>query len=260
MANFRLLGLEKLTITDEASFEHVGLYRALKQALRRDGFKFRVPAKGAAWATWDRVLFLNLTFWSAADATDVLVEDSIPADVVCHAAWHHLARTKLIGAELSSDALFLGEAIASAFDVYLVGRLLGHSLESDFLATQVPAMSDVAGAAGLGEDGFEKLLGEISADPDRAFEDLRSLLFDAASTLVRASSLDEAVDAFAALEKRRFAPLLHHFELSNWVLYARAYAKTLEPDPVVREVDAALRAAPSSLEWLEARWLAGVDA
>jgi hypothetical protein len=260
MPNFRLLGLEKLTITDEASFGHVGLYRALKAAIRRDGFQFRVPAKGATWAAWDRVLFLNLTFWSAADATDVLVDDTIPADTVCHAAWHHLARTRLIGAELSSDALFLGEAIASAFDVYLVGRLLGHSLESDFLATQVPAMSEAAAAGGLDEDGFEALLAQISADPDRAFEDLRSLLFDAASSLVRCDSLDAAVDAFAKLEGRRFAPLLHHFELSNWVLYARAYAKTLEPDPAVREVDAALRAAPSSLEWLESRWLAGVDA
>ena len=67
------------------------------------------------------------------------------ADVVAHAAWHYLAARALApaaGRSLSVDALFLGEAIASAFDVYLVGRLLGHAPRSTFLETQVPAMAE----------------------------------------------------------------------------------------------------------------------
>jgi hypothetical protein len=47
---------------------------------------------------------------------------------------------------------------------------------------------------------------------------------------------------------------LHHYELSNWTLYARAYAKG-STSPAVQAIDAALRTADDSLEWLERNWL-----
>ena len=78
----------------------------------------------------------------------------------------------------SAEALFLGEAIASAFDVYLVGRLLGHAPDSSFLETQVPAMAEAAQAAGLPDEELEAMLDGIAADPECA-------------TLLR-----EALDAF----------------------------------------------------------------
>src|SRR6202012_2696764 len=114
----------------------------------------------------DRVLFLNLTFWDPGEQGDVLASDVIPADVVTHVAWHHLARRALdkVGAGTSADALLLGEAIASAFDLHLVGRLLGHAPDAQFLETQVPAMAEVAEAAGLDEAGFEALLEGGGAD------------------------------------------------------------------------------------------------
>ena len=251
---FRSLSLDELHIEDERSFRHVGLYEDLKQALRRDGYRFRVPESGRA--SWDRVLFLNLTFWDPGEQGDVLPEASIPADVVAHVAWHHLARKALGPASASADGLFLAEAIASAFDLFLVGRLLGHAPDALFLETQVPAMAEVADAAGLSEDGFEALLSAVSADPDRAFEDLRRLLFDAATTLVGCAGVDDAVRALEPLDQHRFGPLLHHYELSNWVLYGRAHAGArLSPDPVVRAFDASLRAAPSALDRLEQEWL-----
>jgi hypothetical protein len=50
--------------------------------------------------------------------------------------------------------------------------------------------------------------------------------------------------------------LLHHYQLSNWVLYARAYAA---PDPAqsarVAELDQRLRGSADSVEWLAAHWL-----
>jgi hypothetical protein len=244
--------LDDLRIDDEASFRHIALYDALKQALRRDGYRFRV----AEGSSWDRVLFLNLTFWDPSEQGDVLVEPRLDADVVAHVAWHHLARAALGAAPPSAEALFLGESIASAFDLYLVGRLLGHSPDAQMLETQVPAMAEVAAGAGVDEDGFEALLGEIAADPDRAFEDLRELLFDASSALVRCTGVAEAAEALAKFDEHRFSPLLHHYELSNWVLYARAHAPRAEaPDPAVRAIDQALRAAPVALDWLERTWL-----
>jgi hypothetical protein len=244
--------LDDLRIEDEASFRHIALYDALKQALRRDGYRFRV----AEGASWDRVLFLNLTFWDPAEQGDVLVEDQLDADVVAHVAWHHLARKALAAAPLSAEALFLGESIASAFDLYLVGRLLGNAPDAQMLETQVPAMAEVAASAGLDDDAFEALLQGIAADPDRAFEDLRELLFDASSALVRCGGVAEAAAALARFEAHRFAPLLHHYEISNWVLYARAHTPRAEAvDPAVQAVDQALRAAPVALDWLERAWL-----
>lgn len=255
----RTLTLADLTIRDERSFRHIGLYDTLKQMLVTDGVRFRVPVEGSPHASWSRALFLNLTFWNASDPSDVLVDDSIDADVVAHVAWHHAARKALFSGgsgSISADALFLGESIASAFDLYLVGRTLGREAASDFLETQVPAMADVADSQGVSPADFEALLTSVAAEPERAFEDLRALLFDVASALVRCVDVDGATATLERFTTHRFAPLLHHYELSNWILYARAYAgSALEHDPQVRAVDRALREAPVSLDWLEKRWL-----
>ncbi|MFO0760625.1 MAG: hypothetical protein U0359_29370 [Byssovorax sp.] len=252
---FSSVSLDDLTIDDERSFRHVGLYGDLKQVLAKSGYRFRVPEGGAA-PSWDRVVFLNLTFWTPDDQGDVLAGPNIEADVVAHVAWHHLCRKALPGSPASADSMFLGESIASAFDLFLVGRLLGHAPEATFLETQVPAMADAAENAGLDEAGFESLLESIAADPDRAFEDLRALLFDAGTALLGCAGPTEAARALEAFEAHRFAPLLHHYELSNWILYARAHAaRPHAPDPAARAIDEALRSAKVSLDWLDERWV-----
>jgi hypothetical protein len=53
-----------------------------------------------------------------------------------------------------------------------------------------------------------------------------------------------------------FRALLHHFELSNWILYARAYgARDATPDAIVMRLDMILRAAPTALGWLAEHWI-----
>jgi hypothetical protein len=243
-----------LTIEDERSFRHVALYADLKEILRRDRYRFRI-LRGPA-ATWDRALFLNLTFWSPDAGGDILVSDRIAADVVTHVAWHHLAARALkgrAGAAPSVESLFLGEAIASAFDLYLVGRLLGHAPRSEFLATQIPAMSDAAESAGVTADEFAALLGAIAGDPDRAFSDLRALLFDASVALHACKTAEHAARTLATFDAHRFGPLLHRYELANWVLYARAYGRPVA-DRGARAVDRALRR--KGLAWLTAEWVA----
>jgi hypothetical protein len=251
----RTLTIDLVTIEDERSFRHVGLYADLKAILVRDGYRVRVLPDALA-GRWDRALFLNLTFWGAGDGGDILEGAELPADVLAHAAWHHLA-ARAFGESPSAEALFFGEAIASAFDVYLVGRLLGHSPDSTFLLTQVPQMAEATEAAGLPDDAFEAMMDAIARDPERAFEDLRALLVDATRALVACRTADDALVALAALDGHSFAPLLHRYELSNWVLYARAYASaSLGPDPKVREVDRALRdAGNGSIEWLAKNWV-----
>jgi hypothetical protein len=259
-AAFVVKTIDELEIDDERSFRHVALYADLKGILRRDRYSFRVLPAALA-GRWDRALLLNLTFWGSGQGGDVLESDHVPADVVAHAAWHHLAARALASspcAPQSAEALFLGEAIASAFDVYLVGRLLGHAPESSFLESQVPAMAEAAEAAGLSDAGFEAMLGAIARDPDRAFEDLRALLVDATNALSKCDGAEAALVALSAFDEHRFAPLLHRYELSNWVLYARAYAVgTPGPDARARAVDTALRQpGVVAVDWLTTSWVA----
>jgi len=255
---FTRLTLDALDIEDERSFRGIALYADLKAVLKRAGYAFRILPDSLA-GRWDRALLLNLTYWVAGGDGDILVDRTIPADVITHAAWHHLAARALEttpGEPMSAAALFMGEAIASAFDAYLVGRLVGVAPESSMLETQVPAMSECAEAAGLDAAGFDALMQEIGAEPERAFESLRQLLFDATCALLRAPTAEAALDALAGFDTHRFASLLHHYELSNWVLYARAYAPALlGPDARVRALDATLRAERDSLARLTTDWV-----
>ncbi len=249
--------LGELTLVDEPSLKHVGIYHDLKKVLLDANSTFRILDEDSP--RWDRALFLNLTFWGANSGGDILVDDELPADVVTHVALHHLA-AKAVGAKpgdtLTPRALFLGESIASAFDAYLVGRILGHNDASSFLETQVPAMAEAAEGAGLAGEDFDALLQDFSKDPDRAFGDLRSLLYDATLAVFEARSAEAAHAALLTFDERRLAPLLHHYELSNWVLYARAYgAVNPEMDARVLEIDTALRSAKEPVEWLAQSWL-----
>jgi len=253
---FSLCRLDALTIEDERAFRHVDLYADLKAVLVADRYTFRVLPASAA-GRWDRALLLNLTFWGASEGGDVLAQRSIPADVVAHVAWHHLAAKALGPGPLSPAALFLGEAIASAFDLYLVGRLLAQRGRSSFLDSQVPAMAETAAGAGLGPAAFHALLERVAEDPAAAFEEVRSMLFEAAMTLYACDDAVAALSALAKLDKRPYAPLLHRFELSNWVLYARSFgARGANKNKAANATDAALRASKVSLEWLVREWLA----
>jgi len=266
----RTVSLDELIIDDESAVKHVALYDRLKQALRRSQHRFVIPAASGD-VSWDRALFLNLTYWSSegSGGTDVLCDDHIPADVVAHVAWHHvvsreLSRGRAAGAPSrsaepsdrpSGAALFFAESIASAFDLYLVGRLLEHRPDSDFITTQVPLMAERAYTAGMSETAFADLLAEIARGPERAFEDMRALLLDVAAALLSCGNALAAEEALARFASHRFEPLLHHFELSNWILYARAYGAGGSPiDATVAAMDGTLRAAPVALDVLAA-WI-----
>ena len=250
---------DEVEIQDEGSFGHVGLYAELKRALRAAKPKFLVPATGTR-LSWDRATFLNLTFWSAEEGADVLCEGSVAADVIAHIAWHHLAGTFLRRAAgpgaASAAAFFAGESIASAFDLYLVGRMLPNAPDSDFITTQVPILRDVASEAGLPDADFEALLEEVVREPERAFEDLRALLFEASVALHACRDAPQAQVALERWAGRRFEPLLHHYQLSNWILYARAYgASSPAHDAAAAALHSSLRTAPVALDWLQAQWL-----
>jgi hypothetical protein len=247
---FEQAHITELEVGDEPSFRHVALYADLKEVVRRLELRFLVPKEPISF---DRALLLNLAFWDPG-TSDVLVDAVIDADVVAHVAWHALADKNLAP---SAAAHVLGEAIASAFDMYLVGRLLGHSPDSSFLGSQVPRMAEVAEAAGMSSESFETLLEDVARSPEAAFEEVRQLLFDAGTALLRERTPVGAASALAALDGRKFAPLLHHFELVTWVLRGRldASKEAESAGQDARELDAKLRAAPDAIAFLEEHWV-----
>jgi hypothetical protein len=255
----RSVTLDELTIEGESSFAHVAIYGQLKRALRRSGHRFLVPTE-AGQVSWDRALFLNLTYWDPEHGADVLCEERIPADSVAHIAWHGLVANQLgrlaAPGPASPAGLFFAESIASAFDMYLVGRLLKNVPDSDFISSQVSIMGEAAAEAGLPEADFAALLEEVCDQPERAFEDLRALLLDAARALLCCQGALQAQQELERFAGHRFEALLHHYQLSNWILYARAYASPA-PDQgqVIARLDATLRTEVSSLDWLTRHWI-----
>jgi hypothetical protein len=249
------LAFSELTVEDEASFSHVGLYADLVAIARRDDLRFAIAGDERRPGA-QRALLLNLLFWEPRTA-DVLASDSLPADVVMHVVWHHVVAKHLPPGGLSD---LLAESIASAFDVYLVGRLLGHRPDSEFLATQVPRMADAALDAGMSEQGFEELLESTSRDPEGAFEAVRALLFEAACALTEVGSLDDADARLASFESRPFGALLHHFEVPTWVLRTRlsqAREDTKGRDREALALHTELASSKRSLDWLEQHWVRG---
>jgi hypothetical protein len=265
----RTVSLAELAIDDERSVAHVAIYARLKRALERSGHRFFIPAEGAQ-ASWDRVLFLNLTYWDPDRGTDVFCDHHVPADVVAHMAWHAIVGRELArqqakppegdavapAARPTAASLFFAESIASAFDLYLIGRLLHNAPDSDFITTQVPLLAACAEEAGLSESGFATLLQQVAQDPERAFEDLRALLLDVSNALFACRGAVEAQAVLDGVAGHRFEPLLHHYQLSNWILYARAYAAGAPGDAaLVASLDAALREKPVALDWLADNWI-----
>lgn len=250
---FRRVTISALRIDGERDLRRVALYPRLKQLLVRDGYRFRLQTSGAP-IDWGRALLLNLSFWSAEDSADVVVGARLPADVVTHVAWHHLARRALGPAGRGADGALLGESIASAFDAYLLGRLISEAPRAAYLGEQIDAMRE---SAQLAPAALRRVLERLAADPGAAFGELRRLLFEVATSLVRAEGIDDAARRLDAYADRPLAPLLPHYNLSNWILHGRAYGGRIAPRiaPRIARIDAQLRAAPSELDWLEQAWL-----
>ena len=241
----RRVTLNDLAIVDHATMDGVDVYPALTQRLVDDAYPFLVAAPQGGTEDWARVLFLNLTYWGGEG--DVLCDDAIAADVVAHVGWHHaIAQTLHPTGPPTVSALAFGEAVASAFDIYLIGHLLKQSLHTELLATAVPRIRDVALDSGLDEDAVDNLLIDIAADPEAAFESLRALLFDVTRALVDCTTVEQGADVLDAVREHRFACLLHHFEVSNWVLHMQARGRR-QPDSATQALDEAMRASSSPL-------------
>ena len=171
------LPLAELTICDEADYAEVTLFGRLKQVLVDAGACYRIAVPDGPLAHWAPVALLNLTYWSPEEQDDILAEPELTGDVVAHRAWHHLAHRALKTASRTVEGLLLGEAVASAFDIYLVGKLLSSAPDAAMLQSQLPLMAEVAEQAGLDEHAVQGVFERMADAPEESFEAMRSPTF-----------------------------------------------------------------------------------
>lgn len=255
MALLPYVPLSALPVEDEADFAQVPLYARLKQALLDDNVRYRIPKAGTELGRWDHVLLLNLAFWTPEEPDDVLESRFLSADVVAHRAWHHLAHRALGSASRSIEGLMLGEAIASAFDVYLIGMLLRTCPGAAMLESQTVAMTEVMIAGGHSEQEALELFQSFSESPGQVFAELAQLLYEVGVALCRADGAEQAANVLCSVEERRVSPVLHHFQLASWVLYSKAYATHQKEGAMAAELAAELLGAQDPLAELARRWL-----
>lgn len=248
--------LQDLEIADEAAYAGFPLWAKLKARLEAHRVEMFLADPEGPLAHWAATALINHTMRLPKGATEILHDRRVPADALMHTAWHHAGLFAMGNLAGSAEGLLLGEAVASAFDAYIVGSLLHTESERpSALDTQVPAMAEVAAAASGSPEDFEALLHRMAEDPEGSFEELRELLFDVSIGLLYAEGVDEAEEVISSSHGHVFAPILHHYDLSIWVLYARAYGTDVQEHAGLRKIDARLRAEAHPLEWLEAHWL-----
>lgn len=248
--------LQDLVIPDEAAYAAFPLWDRLKSRLVAHQVEMFLADPAGPLTHWADTALINHSLRLPKGATEILHDRTVPADALMHTAWHHAGLSAMGGLAGTAEGLLLGESVASAFDAYLVGSLLHTESERpSALDTQVPAMAEVAAAAGGTQEDFEALLHRMAEDPEGSFEELRELLFDVSVGLLYADGVDRAEEVLAGVHGHVFAPILHHYDLAIWVLYARAYGTDLQEHAGIRKIDARLRAEAHPLQWLETHWL-----
>jgi hypothetical protein len=209
--------VKHVRIDDDRAFQSMPLYADLKQHLWRRRAHVRVLQPGQHWP---RSQLLNLVHWGDGGG-DVLLAERMPADVLCHMAWHSVCEQTL-GRAQTARAMLLGESVASAFDAYMIGFFLRRARMPASLQAHVEElMDDAASVASVKE--VRGMLQCFAQDPAAAFGQLQHLLWRASLALLQARSASAAASSLARLDEHPFAMLLPHYALSTWVLYAKAY-------------------------------------
>ena len=244
--------VSELTIVDEQSFETLALYRALRTRMDEADPVFLITDPNGDEG--ERARLLNLGFWDPSSFMEVLTEPVITADQLAHNALHHCGYGALGDAARSLEGLLLVESIASAMDIYWLGRLLAEAPYAEFLESQVPAISEAASGAGASSEEFADLLQLAAENPPKAFGDLRSVLFDTALGLTRAVDVHEADRVLREQSTHQWSVLTHHYAITNWILFARINGSHTSDTKSVLDLDQRLRGVKNPVTELQSIW------
>lgn len=183
-----------------------------------------------------RARLVNLLAWDPSDHLEYLDNNSIEADQVLHFAMHQLAEHTW-GSARAVD-LITAEALASAVDIYLLGKLAEAGEEPGFLIDTLDSWGFFYEQY-ADEDRLKQLLQNMIDDPFASFQRLTRFLIKATLPLLRLNDGTALSKHLAECEAEDFYPLLHHYNVTNWVLAVRARGLPVgqdQPDPRLEDL------------------------
>lgn len=172
---------------------------------------------------------VNLLFWRAGERREYVDGSALYADQVIHLALHQLVDT-LVSRSHPRGSLF-AECLASASDVYLLGKLMGGGEETDFLRDTLASFGTYYEMYAHGEGDLERIIRQLRDDPFAAMTGLASFLEFFCLTLLESDTGEEARQKLLPLTTHRFYPLVHHYHTANWVLSLRNRFTGAAPPP-----------------------------
>ncbi|MDJ0842186.1 MAG: hypothetical protein QNK37_37140 [Acidobacteriota bacterium] len=204
-------------VSDRKDFEKAGiqLFQHCYDLLAAKGL--RVVAFKAGHG---RARLANLLSWQVDECLEYLDGDDLTTDQVVHFGLHQFAHHRL-GSKHPHAVLF-AETLASSADIYLLGKLAQAGMEPDFIHETLESFGFYYETYGDDAGHMEQLLSDLTTDPFGAMVTVGNYLFNFCTPLLYPASSDEPANILAVLQPHAYYPLVHHYNVTNWVLAIRA--------------------------------------
>ena len=209
------------------------------EAFTRAGIKLLPKARAVLAANRTRAIvipggtgmarLINLAHWQVDHHLEYLDEAAVNADQLIHFAAHQVMAC-VLGCE-DAHALLLAETFASALDLFLLGKLIGAGEETEFLVETVESFGAYCDLYGKGPVQLEALLTRIRDDPFASMAAAADYLYRVAEILLTSQVVAETAAGLAALASDPLYPLIHHYNVVNWVLAIRVRYPTIGEPP-----------------------------
>ena len=202
--------LEELEIAEADAFDRAGidLLASCQGLLKNLSIVCLPEGRGLA-------RLVNLLQWDVGQQREYLDGDIVAADQVVHFALHQIWDKK-IGSAHPHTMLF-AECMASASDLYLLGRLSQAGEETDFLMDTLESFGSYYEMYGT-EEQLEELVTRIVEAPFETMIEAAAYLYHLGCRLLEPST---DMGALLEFQDHLMYPLAHHYNISNWILTIR---------------------------------------
>ena len=182
---------------------------------------------------------VNLVHWEVANQVEYLDEECVAADQLVHIAAHQVV-AEILGSH-HPHALLQAETFASALDLYLLGKLILAGEETDFLIETIESYASYCDLYGQGPAQLESLLRRIQTSPFVSLVEAATYLFQCTETLLENNDIGQATQRLGQLARDPLYPLVHHYNIANWVLALKArQPEHKDPPPDLKRMHALL--------------------
>ena len=205
------LALSDLAIDEADAFRRAGidLLDAALPLLKNHRF-IVTPGKGLA-------RLADLLNWRAGALCEHIDRRGVSADQVIHFAIHHVLDQNL--EENHPGAVLLAECLASASDLYLLGKLSQAGEETAFLSDTIESMCSYYEMYAAEPDHLEQFFAAFLENPFETMVETACFLFHFGAAFLKSEPDLAVLTRFS--ENARY-PLVHHYNLTNWILTIRA--------------------------------------